>query len=235
MSEPTPLEDLVVNDRYWLGRGRELTTGSLTFRESAATALTGAVGWFWTVYTVAALVGVALADRDVGLAAGAALAAPALLLLIAYLTATWAALPVDIAFDPRDPLEIRAAHIGAVRALSRRLRITVGLLIVSAVAVAIAVTVTATMSPVTLGTFAARVDNTNTILIGGRFPPNADVQFVVRSSKPVYRAMALRVAGPKGDLDTRVNGVAGGTTYSVTAQWVQDKATYAVTREVKAS
>src|SRR6266536_3036291 len=102
VAEPTPLEDLVVNDRYWLGRGREMVTASIRGRDEAAGRLGTAVGWFWTVYTTAALVGVALTDR-LPTAVALLLGLPAVLLVAAYALVVWAHTPIGTSFDPRVP------------------------------------------------------------------------------------------------------------------------------------
>src|SRR6266545_3372917 len=114
MAEPTPLQDLLVNDRYWLGRARGMLDQSIRGRDEAAARLTSGVGWLWTVYTGATLVSVALGKEPLPGWVLGVLVAPALLLVAAYTLATWAALPVvvtaTVRSGPSDPSLTAALH-----------------------------------------------------------------------------------------------------------------------------
>jgi hypothetical protein len=144
MGEPTPLQDLMVNDRYWLARARGMVDQAVKARDEAAGRLVTGVGWLWTVYTGAALVGVALANRSLDGWRVGLLVLPGVLLVVAYGLAVWALWPVAIAFDPRVVEEIQAAHLHAATVKRRRVwlaGVTAG---VGAVAVVAAVFATAT-------------------------------------------------------------------------------------------
>jgi hypothetical protein len=91
----------------WLGRARSMLDQSIRGRDEAAARLTNGIGWLWTVYTGAALAGVVLLDRPLPGRTVGVLVAPALLLVVAYTLATWAALPVEVGLDPRVVEEIR--------------------------------------------------------------------------------------------------------------------------------
>jgi hypothetical protein len=69
-------------------------TASIRGRDEAASRLATAIGWFWTVYTAAALVGIALADRVLPAWMAVLLALPAVLLVAAYALVIWALNPI---------------------------------------------------------------------------------------------------------------------------------------------
>jgi hypothetical protein len=147
MGEPTPLQDLMVNDRYWLSRARGMVDQAVKARDEAAGRLVTGVGWLWTVYTGAALVGVALADRALEGWRLGLLMVPGVLLVVAYGLAMWALWPVAVAFDPRVIEDIKAAHVHAAEVKRRRVwlaGVTAG---IGAVAVLAAILVTATAPP----------------------------------------------------------------------------------------
>jgi hypothetical protein len=235
MGDPAPLEDLVVNDRYWLTRAREMVTASIRGRDEAAGRLATAIGWFWTVYTAAALVGVAVADRAFSAWLAAFLALPATLLVFAYAMTVWAMAPIGTTFDPRVPDEIALAHAGASRAKQRRLALATGLTLAAAVAVAAAVTVTATTRPEPSPSLhATRAAGASEILIRGRFTPGQAVTLsVAPKAGKASPVKLLDVAGRDGVVRVTVPAPPADG-YEVAAAWDDAAGRWTLTRTVAA-
>jgi hypothetical protein len=224
MGEPTPLADLVVNDRYWLGRARGMLDQAIRGRDEAAGRLTSGVGWLWTVYTGAALLGVALGDRPLPGWAVGMLVAPAVLLVATYGLATWATLPVAVAFDPRVVQEIQQVHVHAARIKQRRLRLAGLAAGLAAVAVLAAVAATATVRAGPPGpSLAAVVDRQpgggRVVLISGRVAPGAPVTLTVIAAQGGGPLARLAVADTAGAVQAAIPATPGGRGYRVQAAW----------------
>lgn len=95
----------LIDDRYWLARGRDAVSAVPRQLEDAARTLTTAVAWFWSVYTGGTIVGTAISDRLPSTVATVLMAIPSPLLLLAYLTAARCLLP-DI-----EPLVVNAPEL----------------------------------------------------------------------------------------------------------------------------
>ena len=131
-----PLEDLVVNDRFWLGWARARFSASIASLDSAALRLTSSLAWFWTVYTAVAVLGTSLSDRQFATWQSVLVFLPTVLLVLAYLAATWSSLPVrSDSFDARDPDEARAAYREITRSKQVRIGVSGALTLVAAVGV----------------------------------------------------------------------------------------------------
>jgi hypothetical protein len=139
-----PPEISMVDDQYWLARGRQLVDATTSGRDAAAKQLIATISWFWTVYTTAAVVGTAIADRSFDTGVALVVAAPAVFLAAAYFAATWALMPVEVSFDPRVPVEIEEATGVAATVKRRRLRTAWALSALAAAAVVVAIVATAT-------------------------------------------------------------------------------------------
>jgi hypothetical protein len=225
MGEPIPLHDLMVNDRYWLGRARGMLDQSIRGRDEAAGRLASAVGWLWTVYTGAVLVGVALRGQILPGWAVGMLVAPALLLVAAYGLAVWAGLPLDVAFDPRVVEEVQQVHEQATREKQRRLRLAGMAAALGALAVLAAVAVTAIVRAGPAGpSLTAVVDRPPNsrpmVLVTGRMPAGTPVTVTVTATHggvaPVIR---LLVADPAGLVHAELPVPPGGRAYRVQAAW----------------
>jgi hypothetical protein len=226
MGEPTPLADVLVNDRYWLGRARGMLDQAIRGRDEAAVRLASGVGWLWTVYTGAALVGVALRNQPLPGWAVGVLLAPALLLVAAYGLAVWAMLPVEVAFDPRVVQQIQEAHVHASGVKRQRLRLAGLAAGLGALAVVAAVAATATVhADPPRPSLAAVVDRQSAdhvvVLITGRMPPSAAVTVTVTPTQSggTGRVARLLVADPAGQIHAEVPVPPGGRGYRVQAAW----------------
>jgi len=145
MTAPS-LDEVMVNDLFWFSRAREMIERAVTAREEAASRLVTGVGWFWTVYSSVAIVGVAITEQDLSLPVGIFLAAPAILLMFTYLLALRVLLPFDGEFERKSPDSIESAYQAALDLKRARLRIAVVAASISAVSVGAAVFVTAVSS-----------------------------------------------------------------------------------------
>jgi hypothetical protein len=225
MGEPTPLQDLVVNDRYWLGRARGMLDQAIRGRDEAAAKLASGVGWLWTVYTGAALVGVALRNQPLPAWAVGVLVAPALLLVAAYGLAVWAMLPIEVAFDPRVVQQIQQAHVHASGIKHQRLWRAGAAAGLGALAVVTAVVVTATVHAgppePSLAAVVDRQPAGRAVLVTGRVPPGAPVTVTIIPTQPgdAGRVARLLVADPTGQVHDEVPVPPGGRGYRVQAAW----------------
>jgi hypothetical protein len=236
VAEPTPLEDLVVNDRYWLGRGREMVTASIRGRDEAAGRLSTAVGWFWTVYTTAALVGVAFTNRRLPAAVALLLALPAVLLVAAYALVMWAQTPIGTSFDPRVPEQIALAHQAASRAKQRRLIAATACTLAAALAVGGAVTATALTGPAPVAGLYA----THSIQ-GGR--DLIAIRAQLAATEPVTLTLTPQGAQPLTLLETSDRDgvlhasvpVPAARSYQVSATWTDNNTRWQLARTVMAT
>lgn len=138
MAEPIAIEDIIVNDRFWLKYARSsIENASNAWAETASRLLAG-VGWFWAVYTSVTVVGVALVDRDFSGAQLFAVFLPVPVLGAAYLLALRATSAIAIEYDPRSPTEIMAEYHRSAQIRRRRIRDAVIALSAAAVCVIVA-------------------------------------------------------------------------------------------------
>jgi hypothetical protein len=225
MSEPPPLHEVVVGDRYWLGRARGMLDQSIRGRDEAAGRLASGIGWLWTVYAGAALVGSALRQAPLPGWVVALLVAPAVLLVVAYGLATWALLPVEVAFDPRVVEEIRQVHTHATRVKRQRLRVAAVAAGLGALLVVVAVVATVTVRPDEVGSgrsLAAAAEPAPSggvvVLVGGRVPAGASVVVTVTPLPGGAPVSVLAVADTAGRVRESVRVPAAGG-YEVRAAW----------------
>lgn len=134
----------LVDDYYWLARAGDLVTANSALRAEAAKQLMAALGWLWSVYTGAAILGAVATSRSLTSAESILLGAPSLLIVLAYAGAVYAYMPLTIEFDPRDPAEVRIAYTQATRRGWRRLRVALALSAVAGLGIAAAIGVATT-------------------------------------------------------------------------------------------
>jgi hypothetical protein len=131
----------LVDDAFWLRRAADLVTGPASLRAEAAQKLTSTVGWLWTAYTAAMV----LVSRDAVHESWRAIvvALPVALLVVAYVAATHASMPITTSFDPLDPAEVREAYVVSGVVGLRRLRTALALTTIAAVSLVLALAVLA--------------------------------------------------------------------------------------------
>ena len=108
MADEKSLSDLVVGDRFWLAYAQELVRAAASAPDRRAEQLSGAIAWFWTIYSAAVLV--VFTTKTPSFAVSVPLALPVFLLILAHWLASRVRIPILTDFDPRVPSEIEAAH-----------------------------------------------------------------------------------------------------------------------------
>jgi hypothetical protein len=121
MADQRPPSEIMVGDRFWLAYAQELVLGAVKGPEKRAEQLAVGIGWFWTVYSAAALVVVTVASARPPLPLRLMIAVPSVVLILAYWMASRVRRVNLVEFDPRIPDEIEAAHLAAVREKIRAL------------------------------------------------------------------------------------------------------------------
>jgi hypothetical protein len=84
----------VIDAQFWTNWLADYVASAVDRREAAASRLITALSWFWTVYTVSALVGTALYKTKIDAWAVPLILSPIATLSVAYLCALWALNPI---------------------------------------------------------------------------------------------------------------------------------------------
>lgn len=138
-------ESPLVDDFFWLRRAGDLVTGGSELRTEAARQLMSALTWLWTVYTGAAVISAARSHADAHPLQAIVLAFPSVTLVVAYMAAVFAFMPVTVEFDPRDPEEVRVSYATALHRGFTRLKLALTLTAASALAIAGAIIAVTTL------------------------------------------------------------------------------------------
>ena len=239
MAGPTPLEDLVVNDRFWLKYARTSIESASKGRLATAEKLITGVGWFWTVYTGVAVLGVTAADRDLDNWRTFLVFLPVPALGFTYLVALWAATAIEGTYDPRVPSQVKAAYITAAEERKRRIKAVLLALAISALMVVIAGGAVASLSDESPSesSIAVTVSSSSTVLVEVVAHKGAAVAIEVLDADGTAVHEELVTADDNGraavsapiDEATRAGG------FTVTSMWTADKATFTATRSVEAT
>lgn len=229
MSEPVLAPE---DDRFWLQRAGAIVNDTITQLDNAASRLANAMAWFWTAYAAVALVTINWTGTASSTAAALALAAPAVLIFAAYLSATFATLPIEVGFNDQVPLEVKAAHDLAVRRRRRRIKVSAGLAAVAALSVALAVSVTAVtkaQDPRDAAVIGMNGDRTR-VLAGGKLVESEEV--TVRLVRPDGRSLERAVPVVDGTWETSFV-VSGSGSYEVTVSWTVGEVRHSVVEELQ--
>ncbi|HET6614741.1 MAG TPA: hypothetical protein VFH62_02535 [Dehalococcoidia bacterium] len=229
-SAPSALADIVVNERYWWRWAGDQIKSAVSGRLAAAETLKTTLAWFWTVYTATSILGLTLADRSLAPWQTTVVALPTVTLVLAYLSAAAAALPPDMAADPRDAEQVREAYHEAVlakRSALKRTFVLVGLAATSVLAASLIVAFSATDEPPALSA-SLHLDGPSgarTLVVGGRFPSDAAVLLQVEpvSSESAFTASReLVTTNGDGQANASFAVPASGGAYAVIAEWTED-------------
>lgn len=224
MPEPKALEDLIVGDRFWLATAQEAVKGAIKAPEDRAAQLTTAIGWFWTVYSSAGLLAIALAGDRLGVWHALLIAVPSLVLIVAYSVAGSVGRPLLFDFDPRVPAEIAQAHGEAALAKRRALKRAERWALLGAVAVVAGLAGAIGLVPRAQGTsLAARINpaDRQQVLVLAEVPANAVVTFnavVAAAGGASSSAAVLQRSDDSGTARAMLPLPAAGTV-RVTASW----------------
>lgn len=220
----------MVDDFYWLKRGTTFLDAGISSREEAASKLVTGTGWFWTVYTTVALVGVALADRDVSTWVSILIALPTLLLVVAYLYSLRAMMPFDGFFTPNDPKDIEAAYKNALAEKKRRLRDAFIATVGAAAAVLIATIATALSAPGRANEISTSIDRRGSsidLLVDGQFEPHEEVTLLVTTTEAsgTERLIAQDIgrASSTGELTEEMSFESDSEKGSIEVRWSDDQ------------
>ncbi|MFH8463594.1 hypothetical protein [Streptomyces sp. NPDC017991] len=239
MTEPTPFSGMVVGEEFWLIKGREMVEAAVTKREVAAERILAALAWFWTVYSAAALLGVAVAKPQ-STSVTALLAMPIILLVVAYAVATSVTLPVRVTFDPRIPVQIESEFLAAADEKKKRLLLAQGLMILSALCIAAGVVVSLSLPSRPVGEEFSLVARSaprssgTTVVVSGNMSPGSNVLVTVTvksSEKPTAAAQKLVTIPKSGRLNVALT-LSKARGYQVSANWIKSGLTQILTREV---
>ncbi|MCV2218530.1 hypothetical protein [Thauera sp. Sel9] len=225
--KPAALEDIVVGDRFWLAYAQEAVRGAVKAPEQRAIQLAGAIAWFWTVYSAAGLLAVALGGDRFGQFVSLLIALPSLVLIFAYWQTVRVGRPLTFNFDPRIPSEISSAFARAAEAKQSALRWAEILTSFAGLLVAVAVVSALLQSPASAPSLAARFDPDDKmrLLIVASVSKGAPVIFVARAASApagaASSASTLVKAASDGQVRTSLRVAAPGA-QSVTATWSED-------------
>jgi hypothetical protein len=218
---PRPL----IDDAFWFERSKDMVLGASTKRSEAGGKLQTTIGWFWTIYAAAAVVGVSFSDKDFDLWASLLIVLPIPFLVTAYWLAGWAQIPINVEFDPRAPDEIQAAHEFSAKKKRERLKWATIASAVGAFGVVVAIVTASLVEPGSnkAAGFSAAFDKDAAaarVVIGGDFPEGSKVVVTVTPKGGVLIRRAFIAAS--GELERTV-GVPVAESYDVTATWDEEK------------
>jgi hypothetical protein len=128
-----------VDDTFWVAHSERMITNAIPAHDNAADTLQKTLAWFWTAYSAAVAVGVALARKQYPLWLAVLLALPGPILVLAYLLSAYARMPRIVRFDPRDPGQIRDEHQRVLKYKRRTLQLALWSTFLSALLVALAI------------------------------------------------------------------------------------------------
>jgi hypothetical protein len=138
-TDPQSEEITLVDDTFWLQQAADMVLANSQLRTDAAKQLMTALGWLWTVYTGAAVLGAIGARAELSASVGWIIATPSFLILVAYAAAVFAFMPLSVSFDPRDPEQVRLTYSDATRRGWRRLQVALSLCGLAAASIALAI------------------------------------------------------------------------------------------------
>lgn len=237
MAGPTPLEDLVVNDRFWLKYARTAIENAAKARLATAEKLIASVGWFWTMYTGVAILGVTASDRDLDNWRVFFVFLPIPVLGITYLLALWSAAAIEGSYDPRVPSAVKAAYRGAAEVRKGRIKTVLVALSISAMTVVVAGGAVASLpekSP-SDSSIVVTITSTPTVLVEVIAHKDATVAIQVLDVDGSAIHEEVVTAGEDGRAHASVPvveaTVAAGLT--VTSEWQTDDATFTATRAIE--
>jgi hypothetical protein len=225
--KPAALADIVVGDRFWLAYAQEAVRGAVKAPEQRAVQLASAIAWFWTVYSAAGILAVALGGDRFGQLVSLLIALPSLALIIAYWQTVRVGRPLTFKFDPRVPSDISSAFEQAALAKQSALRAAEICTTIAGLLVAIALVTALLQSPAGAPSLAARFDpaDKTRLLIVASISKGTPVTFVARAASAPAGVASSASTLEKATSDGRVHAslrVAAPGAQSVTAAWSDD-------------
>lgn len=230
----------MVDELYWLKWAVKAVDDAIPARDAAAQRLATAIGWFWTVYTVAAVVGVRLSEQQISGPQRALIFAPTGVLVAAYLSCLWALMPVTTKLPFRRPARLQAAHQRVVDAKRFKLAAAGVLTLLAAVIVVVAAAVTAFADKAVggaprLAVSAAASENPPAIVVAlAGLPAGQSVLLTVQQRPPDTGVVnSLVFASGDGRVSQAISLPAGWADYSVIASWEADSLRHSLEKTIR--
>lgn len=229
--EETPVT--VVDERFWLEWAVKVVDTTPSRLDEGASRIATAMGWFWGAYTAVILAGslIRVWSLDPGLRL--LVAAPSILLFVAYALASWAAMPTRVEFDPREPWAVKSAYDQT--AARKWARVTTGLAFGIAAAIAVAVAIVLVLaggaspeSRVSVGLDSQR----HRVLVFGVVPAGVLVTARVTSDNG-SDVQQMLTADPDGHIDMAIP-TSGSSVYTVVVRWESRNQETSIRRELRA-
>ncbi len=238
MTDPKPLADITVGDRFWLAYAQELVRGAVSAPERRAEQLSAAIAWLWTIYSSAALVVLAVGGARLPILASLLIALPSVLLIVAYWLASRVRRAIAVEFDPRVPAQVEFAHAQAAQVKARSLRFAEAAAAIAACSVVLSLLTALLGKGGPEAELAVRADpaDPRQLLVLGSMPKHAAVQLSVRDTAASAAAggtvSSLERADDQGLLRARLRA-AGDGPQRVTATWTDGQLERSVSTLVK--
>jgi hypothetical protein len=226
-----PAEPEIVDERFWLKRAAIVLAESAKRLDAGAAQVAIAMAWFWTAYSAAATAALAVTNRGVSLPWALLVASPACAIFVAYALATWASLPVSVAFRVIEPAQIKRAHDAVLATKRRRLSISfvfAGIAAVLVACVLVGLTVIDERHEDTAIAALTMNPSGPEVVVGGRVP--VDTRVVVRVTPSGAPAVSRIVAIGKDRRFAVVVPVPVAAEYAVETSW-SDGARMTIVRE----
>ena len=116
-----PMLAIRVDDQFWLDYAKAIVEGTLPSQHKSAAKLQTLLAWMWTIYTASASIGIALSKTSYPHAVILLIAAPSVVLVIAYWLAVYVEMPAHRTFEPNSPTDIEQVYISSVEEKKKRL------------------------------------------------------------------------------------------------------------------
>lgn len=223
MSDQQP--PAIVDDYYWLGRAGKLIQDAIEIKKSTADRLVSAVAWLASTFVLFATTLFATKVANPNPLVLGVCSATAVVVIVAYLLAVYAAAPTYLEFDPRVPAQIEQAQARMAATARSRIRIATAATVVAAVGViaSMVVIVGGHSSAASVPQLRAVLDSGGqpTVVIAGKAPEiTGNVVVAVIPEDGPTKSVPAKV-DDQGDFAAAVP-VAAAPSYRVRVSWTND-------------
>lgn len=125
----------MVDDYYWLGRAGKLIEDAIEIKKATAERLLSAIAWMASTFVLFATTLFATKVANPNPLTLRVCSATAVVVIVAYLLAVYAAAPTYFEFDPRVPAQIEQAHARMASTARTRIRLATAGTVVAAAGV----------------------------------------------------------------------------------------------------
>ncbi len=217
----------IVNDAYWLKYGKVSIEQALTSRNQAAAKLEKMTLWFWGLYTASFTIGVSINIIEAPLFILIMLAAPIVLLIFTYWLCIQAQLPVNAAFDPTIPYEIKVAHDAGLEVKNKRFKLARIFTFVSALLLSSALFSLSFVNKKTIQSFDVSYDKQSSLLlVSGTFPKgtivSTEIDSLVSASERIQFYQNTYKIQENGLLNLNISLVKQPREITVSTTWIEN-------------